>query len=251
MIEIDGHLDALTDANVRLAAAAGRAGLDAPVASCPEWDVRQLVAHTGGVQRWATAVVRDRRVEPMASEEQASHFTAPRDAELLAWFADGAGQLVEVLSTAPRDLECFTFLEAPSPLAFWCRRQAHEAAVHCADAEMAALTPPVFDARFAADGVDELVDGFFSRPRRAPLVDEPFTIELRARDLGRSWPLVVGTHQISRAPDGRLDCVVEATASDLYLWAWNRRREGDSVVVSGDASLAHLWHESLIVRWRS
>src|ERR1700728_2339939 len=31
--------------------------LERPVPSCPEWDVAQLVIHTGGVHRWVCQVV--------------------------------------------------------------------------------------------------------------------------------------------------------------------------------------------------
>jgi len=48
------------------------------------------------------------------------------------------------LSAAPPDLRCWTFLPAPSPLAMWARRQAHETTVHRVDAELAAasVAPP-------------------------------------------------------------------------------------------------------------
>lgn len=38
-------------------------------------------------------------------------------------------------------VDCWTFLDAPSPLAFWARRQAHETAIHRADAQLAADGP--------------------------------------------------------------------------------------------------------------
>src|SRR4051794_12846217 len=40
-----------------LAAAAEAAGTDAKVPTCPEWQVRDLVRHTGMVHRWAAAFV--------------------------------------------------------------------------------------------------------------------------------------------------------------------------------------------------
>src|SRR5207253_4063893 len=54
----------------------------------------------------------------------------PADAALLAWFRDGHAALVGTLESAPPDLKCFTFLPAPSALAFWARRQAHETGIH-------------------------------------------------------------------------------------------------------------------------
>ena len=50
----------------------------------------------------------------------------------------GCADLVAALAAAPDDLECWTFLPAPSPRAMWARRQAHETAIHRVDAELAA-----------------------------------------------------------------------------------------------------------------
>ena len=80
--------------------------------------------------------------------------------------AQGCDGLADALAAAPDDLECWTFLPAPSPRAMWARRQAHETAIHRVDAELAAGTPVWrCDAAFAADGVDELLTCFV--PRRS------------------------------------------------------------------------------------
>src|SRR5262249_53658636 len=62
-------------------------------------------------------------------------------AELPGWFREGHAALVQALSVAGPDLNCWAFLAAPSPLAFWARRQAHETAIHRVDAGQAAVTP--------------------------------------------------------------------------------------------------------------
>ena len=62
----------------------------------------------------------------------------PPDAELLDAYRAGHRILTEALGSADPALACATFLPAPSPLAFWNRRQAHETAIHRADAELAA-----------------------------------------------------------------------------------------------------------------
>ena len=54
-MEIATHIDALRTQGELMALAAGAgAGPDDPVPSCPEWTVRDLVRHLGGVHRWAT-----------------------------------------------------------------------------------------------------------------------------------------------------------------------------------------------------
>src|SRR5688572_5853902 len=116
-MDVSEHIAALDRDGARLVEAAAAAGLDIAVPPCPDWTVRDLVAHTGGVHRWAASYVltgRDR--ETTVAEEDELYFTAPRDDELLAWFRAGHVALVDALAAADADLQCWTFLPAPSPL---------------------------------------------------------------------------------------------------------------------------------------
>src|SRR5215472_429357 len=56
-MEPDALIDAFEGDAGALAAAAER-GLDAPVPSCPGWDVADVVAHVGSIHRWARLAVR-------------------------------------------------------------------------------------------------------------------------------------------------------------------------------------------------
>jgi uncharacterized protein (TIGR03083 family) len=168
-MEVAEHIAALRIEGQRLSAAAASAGLDAKVPSCPDWVVRDLVRHQGGVHRWATGVVTGPRTEPWIVDLDEVVGYWPPDTELLEWFDQGCGALADALSRADPGLECWTFLAAPSPLAMWARRQAHETAVHRVDAELASggpITP--FSAPFAADGIDELLSRFVMRHGRRP-----------------------------------------------------------------------------------
>ncbi|MFJ4850141.1 MULTISPECIES: maleylpyruvate isomerase family mycothiol-dependent enzyme [unclassified Streptomyces] len=228
-----------------LADAAERAGLDAAVPPCPDWRVRDLVRHQGTVHRWATRFVAEGRMRP----EPITAETPADDRELLGWFRDGHERLVTALETAPQDLECWYFLRADSPLGFWARRQAHETAVHRVDAEIAAgRAPSPVDPAFAADGIDELLTGFHTRPKSRVRTEAPGTLRVRAVDLpeGRAdWlarlsaePLVV-----EQAGEGAADCTVSGTAADLYLALWNRAPY-EKLQVSGDISLVALWRRT-------
>src|ERR1700752_1604641 len=55
--DVPGYIGALRGEGELLAAAAERAGMGAPVPSCPGWAVRDLLKHTGYVHRWATGIV--------------------------------------------------------------------------------------------------------------------------------------------------------------------------------------------------
>lgn len=132
----DAHVAQLESDGPLLAAAAERAGWDAPVPAT-RWTVRDLVTHLGGVHRWATAIVHEGSATS-AIPEGVAVGTGPPDDELLEWFRSGHMTLVDTLRSANDALKCVTFLPAASPIEFWCRRQAHETAIHRADAQGAA-----------------------------------------------------------------------------------------------------------------
>lgn len=233
-----------------LARAAATAGLDAPVPTCPNWQVRDLLRHLGGVHRWATAHVADARSEPMPKEEQERLMTSyPGDEALLDWFRRGERSLRQALATAPPDLRCWAFLPAPSPLAFWSRRQAHETEIHRADAQLATqaeISP--FAPRIAADGIEEMLFGFAARHRRMALPSE-LRMALLPQDLAEGWLVRLGADGVT-AVRGRedADCRVSGTASQLYLLLWNRLPD-TALAVEGDRSTLEIWRRSIRVRW--
>ena len=241
-MDVPTLIDSLAGDGPRLAGAAAAAGWDAPVPGCPDWTVRDLVVHTGGVHRWAADMVREGR-DTFATPAGDAVGTGPAGDALLDWFTAGHAALVEALRAAPDDLACATFLPADSPRHFWARRQAHETAIHRADAEQAAGVTPAFDADLAQDGIGELLLGFARR--RSNAIATPGRLALRASD-GPSWLLTFGGEKIEAAAvDGEGDATVDGTSSDLYLWLWNRPSQAG---VTGDESVAELWR-GVRVRW--
>jgi uncharacterized protein (TIGR03083 family) len=232
-METAEFIQTLNREGLLLASAAERAGPDAKVPTCPDWQVRDLLKHTGTVHRWARAFVAE------------GH---PDGGELLAWFREGHRLLVDTLGSADPGLQCFQFLPAPSPLAFWARRQAHETAVHRFDAEAArGGTPEVLGRDFAADGIDELLRGFHARAKSGVRTDEPRVLRVRASDTdGAVW-----TVRLTQEPPaaeygdaGDADCEVSGPAARLYLALWNRL---PFPRVTGDVSVAGLWREKSAV----
>ncbi|MEU6232805.1 maleylpyruvate isomerase family mycothiol-dependent enzyme [Kitasatospora sp. NPDC047058] len=253
-MKITEHIDALRREGGLLADAAARTDLAAPVPTCPEWRLRDLVLHTGRVHRWATAHVRDGLAAPLDDDGQrAAWGPTPSDDALVDWFRTGHAALVAALAGAPADLGCWSFLPAPSPLAFWARRQAHETAVHRFDADAAAgAEGPRVTTALALDGIDELLCGFMARGRAELRSEQPRTVLLRAADGPGSWLLTVSREPLTvttPAADGvRADLTVAGPARDLYLLLWNRR-PAERVDLSGDRSLLELWRETAAVRW--
>src|SRR5579859_5381908 len=109
------------------------------------------------------------------------------DPELLTWFRAGHAALVQTLNAADPGLVCPTFMDAPSPLAFWARRQAHETAIHRADADSASGIQTDYDPEFAADGIDELITGFGQRRKYRPPAEHAGSMRVQATDTGHAW----------------------------------------------------------------
>jgi uncharacterized protein (TIGR03083 family) len=248
-MEIIEFVETLRLDGALLADAAEEAGPDARIPACPEWQMRDLLRHVGRVHRWATDYVTKGVQEPSRPE------AAPEldDKELPGWLREGHHRLVIALDSASEDLSAWTFLPAPTPLAFWARRQAHETAVHRADAQQALgapLTP--LPSAFAADGIDELLT-IHSAGRGRLRTDSPRTLRLRARDsIGADWTVRLSdgparAERTAAEADGEaggegVDCTIEGRAEELYLALWNRL-PWDGLTVSGDADLARLWQE--------
>ena len=109
---VDELVTAADTEATRFADEAERVLLSDPVPTCPDWTVRQLVEHLGGVHRWAAAIVARGLLQDLPAAEQTA-FAAPKDrGELLPWFRAGARQLMDALKAAPDDLRAFVFLKA-------------------------------------------------------------------------------------------------------------------------------------------
>ena len=246
-MHVADHISALRRDGQRLAEAAEAAGLHAPVPSCPKWQVRDLLRHIGEVHRWAGAFVAD--AKPSAQSDDDEPIVIPGDEELLAWYRDGHSTVVQILNDADPDVTCWTFLPAPSPLAFWARRQAHETAIHRVDAELAVPDVTTCEPAFAADGIDELLTGFLARRGGKLLADPSVGLGVHATDTGDAWSVRV-------QPDGRVvtagslegDCVVSGPANDLYLLLWNRGGV-DGLEVKGDPAVLDLWQAKATISW--
>jgi uncharacterized protein (TIGR03083 family) len=233
-LSLDRHLDGLHEAVTAFVAYAARAGVDAPVPTCPDWTVLDLVAHQGMVHRWAAALLRGERP---GDDEVGGHELAGRSAvDPLAWLAEGAAALADAVTDAPADLETFVFLhDAPPPREFWARRQCHETTMHAVDALAASLGRAPgpdevwIDAELAGDGIDELLGGFLTRPRSRLRCDEESLLVVSPDDLADRWevsmsrrPAVTTRRTADDPPPDDPDWELTGGAVELYLRLWNR-----------------------------
>jgi uncharacterized protein (TIGR03083 family) len=249
-VDVNQHIDSLQHDGDLLAETLTTVAPGAPVPTCPEWQVRDLVHHLGGIHRWAATVVGEAQTEPVDRPLVELVGGWPDDANLVDWFRSGHRALVQTLHDADPDVACWSFLPAPSPLAFWARRQTHETAIHRVDTQSAAGEITPLAPTQAEDGVDEFLTGFAARRRRWPW-DEPQRLLLRAVDTDREWRVQIGPERVAvadRADEWTIDCAVEATASDLMLLLWNRVLP-EELAVRGDSDLLASWRELVLVRW--
>jgi uncharacterized protein (TIGR03083 family) len=253
LLPYEAYGEAIGSAATVLRNNAGAAGLDAPVPTCPEWTVRDLVVHVGMVHRWATDVVEGRGMG-----DGDDHAAAGESAtDLLEWFDEGATALLQTLSTAPADLDVPFFLkDAPDPRVAWCRRQAHETTVHAVDAMAARLRrPPAvgevwFGDELALDGIDELLTGFLPRSKVRLRSDEPYRIHVAPEGADREWTVLVSTDPPTTtrsAPEGPepVRLRIAGAPRAAYLGLWNRGEPN----ASGDLAAADQWKELMRVRW--
>ncbi len=254
-MEVSEHIAAVGNEAKLLAEAARLGGLEVDIVGCPGWNLRDLVRHLSEIHLWAAAHVAGRASKPLP-DDMSEHTEAwpdlavfwPDDSDLVDWYLKTNTNLVECLESASPTDDMHTFLPAPSPVAMWARRQAHETAIHRFDAQCAAGIETTFDPGFASDGVDELLVGFTSRGSRFPTT-EPRSMLVHATDTDDRWHLTLKADGISAVRgDGPADVIASGNASDLYLFFWNRGRDS-AISVDGDRELLDLWHTTQRVRW--
>ena len=191
----DRYLDEVVLHTTALAEAVRRAGPTGPVPSCPEWTVRDLAGHIGGVHRWAAEtvgrpgerLVRRGETDPPMPEGPG------REDEVSTWLLAGAATLTQAIRDAGPDTVVGGF-GGPVPVSFWARRQCHETLVHRIDAEIAAGAPALGDVDpvIAADGVDEHVAMVLMGAKRRPgLRAGGRTLHLHATDTEGEWVITL------------------------------------------------------------
>ena len=254
-MEISRHIEAVRDEGRRFAEAGASTSLDTPIQYCPGWTMRDLLRHLSEIHLWASAHVALRATKMWVDDlaELTGYWPDlavfwPDDSELVDHYLATNENLLKALENAPADLDAMTFLPAPSPLAMWARRQAHEIAVHRYDAEHAAGMISGFDPLFAADGIDELLCAFAPRRNSLP-VNDTKRMGITTVDTADQWVVTLGPDGIETSRGGGdTDVNVTGTAEDLYLMTWNRG-DRDTLLIDGDRSVIDTWHGNQRVRW--
>ena len=161
--------------------------LERPVPTCPGWTFRQLATHVGRGHRWAAQIMATRATAPIPTREVADGKLPEDPAQHAPWLNASAGLVVKAVSAAGDDP-----VWTPAgirPARFWARRRAHEAAVHLADAQLAAGRDVDLATDVAADAVDEWLALIAEGPARAEdLRGDGQSLHFHATDPALSGP---------------------------------------------------------------
>jgi uncharacterized protein (TIGR03083 family) len=222
--------------------------LERPVPTCPGWTFRQLATHVGRGHRWAAQIVTTRATAPISTREVADGKLPEDPGRHADWLNEGAGRVIEAVTAA--DGAVVWTMTGMRPAGFWARRRAHEAAVHLADAQLAAGREVDLAPEAAADAVDEwlalVADG--ADPARAQeLGGDGQTLHFHATDTGLSdtgeW-LVTRTRSGVTVARGhaKADVAVRGPAASLLLVLTRRRSPADTAIdVFGEQDLLTHW----------
>jgi uncharacterized protein (TIGR03083 family) len=252
------HLLLLEREGLRLAAMPVDA-LDAPVPNLADWNVERVVRHVGKIHQWVTGLVAaapDADVGAVAAATKG----IPRGPDCLPAYRESLDEVLDALRSCDPDRPTATFV-GPDTARFWCRRQAHEVAVHRIDAADACHAAggdahePIDDVG-ALDGIDEWCTVFVATRRRqtSGATESPLrrcTVAVRAEGgatlEARSWTLpfdetglVPGVQPGNHSPDVTL----RGPAPGVFLTCW-RRRALATLDVSGDDELAETFIDTM------
>ncbi len=224
--------------NGRLLLDAAAAQPGAVVAACPGWDNRDLVAHTGRVWSFITALVAAGGLErpDVAAPE------VPEGDALWPWADEALNRLVAELAATEPGTPCWTW--GPDKTTdFYARRMAHETLVHRIDAQTAAGQLSAIDSDLAADGVDEvLFVGMQHSTNPAKEYDYPAgSLHLHRTDGEGEWLVVPNDGSLTVTREhAKGDVAVKGSGPELLLYIWGRANL-DTLEIFGDQELAVAW----------
>jgi uncharacterized protein (TIGR03083 family) len=224
--------------------AASEAGLSAPVPSCPDWQLLDLIHHVGlAYLRVRSHVNRGVTGRP-ETDPRDSIGELPTGATAIGWWAGEYEELAALLDTLDPQMPAWNWAPASKQAAFWHRRMAHETAIHRWDAQMAVGAAEPIEPKLAVDGVAEVLDTWLPAGRRKGPVDRTGVVQLVATDAEHEWFLrlrgegvaLLDTDTWLDHDDPHTRVLARGTASDLVLALFGRV-PFDVLEITGDASL--------------
>lgn len=228
--------------------AAQRTGLDAPVESCPGWEIRDLVWHVSGVWNFWGRIVGE-QITTLEEVRATPDIDRLRDDALIDWASAALNGIYGVLNSTPAETEVWTWTGANRDVWWVRRRMAQETAVHRWDAERTVGDVYEIPIAVAADGIDEFLQWFATRGRKSSIggtahihcTDTDRDVATGSDDFGAlngEWMI----HQLDEngieyeEAHAKGDVAIRGRARDVLLWLWGR--EAGPVELIGDEAIA-------------
>src|SRR4051812_9509978 len=130
----DTHVRLLVEETHRFVEALDGLNLDATVVSCPDWKVRDLARHVGGLHRWAASLVRDgvtaetwRAAVPIDYPDATDQWST--------WIAEGIEDVAHALLASDPTAPVWAW-GGDQHARFWPRRMLFETVVHRLDLDL-------------------------------------------------------------------------------------------------------------------
>jgi uncharacterized protein (TIGR03083 family) len=245
MLERDTYLAAIEADGETLILGASVAG-DREVPTCPEWTVERLLRHVTRLWAWVAASAANAPDEvPMTAID-----VPPTGHELFPVAEGALAAALSGLRAADPEVAMTSWAGFVPPI-WWCRRLAHETAIHRADGQLAvdgdAPASPI-DAALAVDGIDELLELFLPlRYGAGSPVDAPLTAHLHATDADGEWFIRLGDQFEVTHEHAKGDVAIRGTASALMLTVWGRGRHQEVEVFADPPDLVDRLLDALSV----
>jgi uncharacterized protein (TIGR03083 family) len=215
------YLDEIRRESSRFYDVAATADPTAPVPSCPDWNIADLVWHLGEVHWFWATDVETRATDPDAIERDKPQRPSEYG-DVVAFGRAQAERLLRVLGANGDDTPVWTWAlqESEHNVGFVRRHQVQEAAVHRWDLEnaatgsAAAIAPDV-----ASDSIDEVlhITVPWSVNDKKPL---PGTVHLHCTDTEGEW--FVAVNGAVERVHKKGDVAIRGSASDLLLAGYKR-----------------------------
>jgi len=231
-MEIYQFLTALDRDSAAFPEAGAAAGLGANVASCPGWNVADLLWHLTEVHDFWSTIVGEKR----ASWEGYQDPERPADEDLTAMYQIGRTRLLATLAEAEPATPVWTWSQDKT-VGFVIRRMAQETAVHLWDANAAGGTIRPIEAMLASDGIDEFLTHMLPGAAKgaAPVGG---SVHLHCSDVPGEWTVTEEGDGFAVAREhAKGDCAIRGTANDILLALWRRVPLSELDVV-GDRDVA-------------
>ena len=213
--------------------------LDLPVPTCPQWRLSDLLAHLGDVFTFFRTQLET--ATPESPCEPGSR-GVPAGTDLVEWFEVAAAELQSTLDGHDREEPCWNWSGEDLTADWVCRRMALESAVHRYDAELSVGSPTSLDRDLAVDGIDEWIGVHLATDvPESPNASRGGVLCLACSDHEAAWTVEVTAGRLRwREGRGPADAVLVGTASDLYLYCWNRRPL-ETLELTGNRAVAAAW----------